>query len=386
VWKYKIICILLGCCSPFLFIILINVSLLISVKSKAMNQDQYVVRTEPSMFVDHQRKKPDGKKDPAGEVGFFLQRERECRGLSVEEAGDATGIHPYHIEAIEFGDMTHMPQRMEALEMIAAYAQYLGFDADPLVEHMLAFLPPPPVARKYHHPASPDILSSAKVLAFGKMPKVPELKIRLAQYPGGIVASVLGAFLLLSTANWMFASEPEAPLATEQVVEAPVAVDTMPTASTGQDVADVKVQEAPADSAIAATDDADVLGNFIQDQVDAPASTKPKKIANIATGDVGTTAEGRVYGAGNEEARIVLKAKAPVWLRIEDAKGNVVMTQMLSTGDTYRVPNRDGLIALSRDGGRLAYMIDGQEKGVLGPVGQILVGEKLDVVALEAKI
>jgi cytoskeleton protein RodZ len=354
-----------------------------------MNQDQPEVRTEPSMFADRQRKKPDGKKDPAGEVGFFLQRERRSRGLSVEEAGEATGIHPYHIEAIELGDMTHMPPRMEALEMIAAYAQYLGFDADPLVEHMLAFLPPPPVARKYHHPASPDILSSAKVLAFGRMPKVPELKIRLAQYPGGtggIVASVFGAFLLFSTANWMFASSPEPTAPTEQVANAPATVDTMPTASTGQDVADVKVLETPVESAIAATDDADVLGNFIQDQVDQPAATKQKKIANIATGDVGTTAEGRVYGAGNEEARIVLKAKAPVWLRIEDAKGNVVMTQMLSTGDTYRVPNRDGLIALSRDGGRLAYMIDGQEKGVLGPVGQILVGEKLDVAALEAKI
>jgi cytoskeleton protein RodZ len=368
---------------------LFNVCLLISVKSKAMNQDQYEVRTEPSMFADRHRQKPDGKKDPVGEVGWFLFRERTKRDISIEDAGNATGIHPYHIEAIESGDLTHMPPRMEALEMIAAYAQYLGFDADPLVEHMLAFLPPPPVARKYHHPASPDILTSAKILAFGKMPKVPELKIRLAQYPGGtggIVASVFGAFLLFSTANWMFASSPEAPVATAQVAEALPVVDTMPTASTGPDVAEVKVQETPADSAIAATDDADVLGNFIQDQVDAPAATKQKKIVNIATGDVGTTAEGRVYGAGNEEARIVLKAKAPVWLRIEDAKGNVVMTQMLSTGDTYRVPNRDGLIALSRDGGRLAYMIDGQEKGVLGPVGQILVGEKLDVAALEAKI
>ena len=92
-----------------------------------------------------------------------------------------------------------------------------------------------------------------------------------------------------------------------------------------------------------------------------------------------------VYGSGNQEARVVLKAIAPVWLRIEDAQGNVLMTQMLAKGDTYRVPNRDGLIALSRDGGRLAYMVDGQEKGVLGPAGQILVGEKLDVASLEAK-
>ena len=61
------------------------------------------------------------------------------------------------------------------------------------------------------------------------------------------------------------------------------------------------------------------------------------------------------------------------------------MTQMLNTGDTYLVPNKDGLIALSRDGGRLNFFVDGQEKGALGPPGKILVSEKLDVTALAAK-
>ena len=58
---------------------------------------------------------------------------------------------------------------------------------------------------------------------------------------------------------------------------------------------------------------------------------------------------------------------------------------MLNTGDTYRVPNREGLIALSRDGGRLNFVIDGKTVGVLGPAGKILVSEKLDVASLEAK-
>ncbi len=359
------------------------------------NQNSPETRTEPSMFADTPRHKPNSKTDPVGEVGWFLQRERENRGLTLDEAGDATGIHPYHVEAIEFGDMTHMPPRMEALEMIAGYAQYLGFDAEPLVEHMVAFLPPPPVARKNFHPASPPLLSSAKVLAFGKMPKLPQLKFRLANYPGGnggIVASAFAMFMLFAGTNWVLS--PTSISQPETIQTAQVAVDPMPTASTGPEMADVKVTEAPMQDAaiapvpaeeVAAVDDADSLGNFIQEQIPEPTSAKTKKLKKIATGDVAETETGRVYGAGNDTARLILKAKAPVWLRIEDAKGNVVMTQMLSTGDTYRVPDREGLIALSRDGGRLAYMIDGKEKGVLGPAGQILVGEKLDVAALEAK-
>ena len=93
-----------------------------------------------------------------------------------------------------------------------------------------------------------------------------------------------------------------------------------------------------------------------------------------------------MLGADNKDARLVIKSLAPVYLRVEDARGIPILAQMLNTGDTYRVPNREGMVALSRDGGRLAYQIDGQDKGVLGPPGKILVGEKLDITALQAKI
>ena len=49
------------------------------------------------------RPRPDGELDPAGEAGWYLQREREKRGESAAAAGEAAGIHPYHLEAIEAG-------------------------------------------------------------------------------------------------------------------------------------------------------------------------------------------------------------------------------------------------------------------------------------------
>lgn len=359
---------------------------------------EHTSRTEPVMFADGHRKKPNGSTDPAGEVGWFLQRERENRGLTLDQAGEATGIHPYHVQTIELGDITHMPPRLEALEMIAGYAQFLGFDAEPLVEHLLQFFPAPPVARKKFHPANPPVLSSAKILPFGKFPKIPTLNINLAKFPGGpggIVASAFGVFMLYAGANYMMSSPSEPVVEQQASVQV---VDPMPTATTGAETAIVNVVSSPMQAApavaevapdnssdMAASEDSDSLGNFIQEQIPDPANPKAKKAVKVASADVTTTAEGHVYGASNGDARVVLLAKAPVWLRIEDGGGNVVITQMLNTGDTYRVPNRNGLVALSRDGGRLAYLIDGQEKGILGPQGQILVGEKLDVAALTAK-
>jgi cytoskeleton protein RodZ len=60
-----------------------------------------------------------------------------------------------------------------------------------------------------------------------------------------------------------------------------------------------------------------------------------------------------------------------------------VMTQMLTKGDIYRVPDREGLVVIARDGGLLSYMIDGKEKGILGTPGEILVGRSLDLKSFE---
>ncbi len=374
-------------------------------------------RHEPQIF-SLARRKPDGRKEPAAEVGFFLQRERENRSLSVEAVSEATGIHPYHIEAIEAGNLTHMPPRMEAMEMIAVYAQYLGFEAEPLIEHLFSFLPAPPVAKHSFHPANPPILSSAKILSFGKLPKIPSLKISIANYPGGsggVIASMAAALTIFMGASWGLSGHvtpvemPPAQVAIQ--VPAQSAADTMATASTSAQPAEIKIADQPlgqvpqtaANNAVA--DDADAIGAFLKDE---PAPAKPAAVKGktlkaataklqdrikieeqlktvTAAAPIPQPADGRVYGSENKDARVVLKATAPVWLRIEDAQGIAVITQMLNTGDTYLVPNRDGLIALSRDGGRLAYMIDGKEKGVLGPPGKILVSEKLDLAALANK-
>jgi cytoskeleton protein RodZ len=343
------------------------------------------------------REKPDGATDPAGEAGWFLQREREKRGETLEFAGDATGIHPYHIEAIEFGDMTRMPTRLEALEMISAYAQYLGFDPEPLIYHYVKFLPKPALAPRASHPASPAPLSSAKILAFGKMPKLSAMNFNFKNIPGGaggLVASVAGAILLFAGASWMMMPPSDMTPKAEQTA---MVADPMPTASTGPEAADVKVTEekmpddqvASAEPALA-NDPADQSGNtleglgaFIAEQVPdntkAAAKIPPAQTASASAIDVKETANGRVFGAANEQARLVLKAKAPVWVRIEDAQGNVVMTQMLMKGDTYQVPNREGLVVIARDGGLLSYLIDGQEKGILGTPGEILVGRSLNL-------
>jgi cytoskeleton protein RodZ len=194
----------------------------------------------------------------------------------------------------------------------------------------------------------------------------------------------------------------EIPAQPEQQAAAETATgDQIATSSTNEQAADITVTEQPmADDQLAALAETEAaqgnssegsnlegLGDFIAQQVpeETPAE-EPQNVASIQSADdMIQTPDGRTFGIKNGETRLVLKAKAPVWVRIEDASGNVVMTQMLMSGDTYRVPNRDGLVVIARDGGLLSYLIDGQEKGILGTPGEILVGRPLDIKTLEGQ-
>ena len=364
-----------------------------------------------SDIVEHAREKPDGMVDPAGDAGWYLQREREIRSETLEDASAATGIHPYHLQAIEYGDMTRMPERLDALEMIGIYAQYLGFDPDPLVEHYAHFLPAPLLAPKAGHPANPAPLSSAKVLIFGRLPHLPKFNFRLSGVPGGaggLVASIAGAVFLFAGLSYFLMPGADVPTPTDTGKVATAAgdvtntTDPMPTASTGDDVAQITIGDEPMpdgeplDTAALTTVDTpsgssaddlegtnlDGLSSLIEDQVPGSKDASKTLDGMVSATDVAMTADGREFGTGNGESRVTLKAKAPVWVLIEDARGNVVMTQMLMKGDTYRVPDRLGLVVIARDGGLLSYVVDGKEKGILGTPGEILVGRSLDLKSL----
>ena len=361
-------------------------------------------------LLEQVRRKPDGMADPAGEAGWYLQRERESRGETLEAAGAAICIHPYHLEAIEYGDMTHMPARLFALEMIGIYAEHLGFDPEPLMEHYAQFLSEPALAPKQAHPANPAPLSSAKILKFGQLPKMPKFNFRIGRFPGGaggLVASVAGAVFLFAGVSYTLLPGADAPSVSADLTKDTLvaAADPMPTASTGDEAAEISIGDEPMpddqpfdSAALAAADaagdnlagtDLDGISSLIENQVPGAKEAAKEAAKNldgmVSASDMAMTADGREFGSSNGESRVTLQARAPVWVRVEDALGNVVMTQMLMKGDTYRVPNREGLVVIARDGGLLSYVIDGKEKGILGTPGEILVGRSLDVKSFGGK-
>jgi cytoskeleton protein RodZ len=354
------------------------------------------------------RPKPDGKQDPAGEAGWFLQRERERRKISLRDVAQAIRVHPIHLDAIERGDLTRMPHRSEAIGMAGAYAEYLGFDPQPMMMNYAQLLPRS-TAPKQPGNKTPSPLGSARIIEFPMARRMKEM----ASGPGGVVASVAVAMMLFGGVAWSLL--PGGNTASPQIAVSEHKQQQQQVAQSGPNTtvaAIEKIDESalpdaePINTAQGTDPSADPIGALLAQQADEAANGlsgldkliasngeiegATDKMTTATTGEpapqavrqVASDGQGRIFGADNDDARLVLQATAPVWVRIEDGKGKAILTETLMAGDRFKVPNQEGLVVIARDGGLLTYEIDGEKLGSLGSPGEIIVNRKLDISEL----
>ncbi len=335
--------------------------------------------------------KPDGRTDPAGEAGWYLQRERENRGIPLDKAGQDTGIHPYHLQALERGDLSALPERGEALRMVGVYARYLGFDPQPLVAHYGKLVED----RK----ADEKAFSSARVVAF---PLIERLKSATSG-AGGVAASVLAVMVLFGGGVWMFASGDREGGADGAVVVAAApaeggAVADAPEA--GGEKGEKGVRTVASISRLseeALEDDSPASGAGSMAELIArtvPGIAAPEERRQVAAaarkGDAAAAAateakaERKLAVPGGAAAKgFVLRATGDIWVRIEDAGGNTLFSGLMKRGDTYTVPKKKGLTIIARDGSLLEWLMDGRVMGRLAAPGEVLVGAPLTPEALK---
>lgn len=79
--------------------------------------------------------------------GAFLRRERELRGVSLDQIADETRILVANLKALEEDDRSRLPERVFVLGYIRAYAKAVGIDANEAVlrydEYLQSREPPP---------------------------------------------------------------------------------------------------------------------------------------------------------------------------------------------------------------------------------------------------
>ena len=90
------------------------------------------------------------------------------------------------------------------------------------------------------------------------------------------------------------------------------------------------------------------------------------------------------YGTSHVGSRIFIKGKETSWVQIVNAAGSVVFDKILCPGDTYYVPNEEGLLLTTGNAGGVEIVADGTEIPAFGPSGVKRSNIKMDVDSLKA--
>jgi cytoskeleton protein RodZ len=91
-------------------------------------------------------------------------------------------------------------------------------------------------------------------------------------------------------------------------------------------------------------------------------------------------------GVENTDARVVLIARQETWIQVNQTDAGVVMDRVLAAGDTYMLPNEQGLTLSVANAGGLEIRLDGQPMGLLGGYGEIVRSLSVDPENLKASL
>ena len=106
-------------------------------------------------------------------------------------------------------------------------------------------------------------------------------------------------------------------------------------------------------------------------EVSAPAAAEPELT-------VDTAYVPKVYGRSNPDVRVVITAVDDSWVQVQGPDNELLLTRILHPGDTYRVPDRPGLVMVTGNAGGLEIQVDDATAPALGPLGVVMRNIALD--------
>ena len=86
----------------------------------------------------------------------------------------------------------------------------------------------------------------------------------------------------------------------------------------------------------------------------------------------------QVFGAGNADSRVVVRALMDSWVQITGAGNELLLTRILHAGDSYHPPSRRDLVLMTGNAGALEILVDGEAVLPLGPIGAVRRDVSLD--------
>jgi cytoskeletal protein RodZ len=263
------------------------------------------------------------KDSPGLGFGEELRRERQIRGISLEEISSATKISVRLLDALERGDVKNLPAPAFTRGFIRAYSTHLGIDADEKVNAYLADLNDP------HDSVTPKRTRPRSRFWRGR------------GNAGLMVAFVTGVLLVLG-----FIANPQR----HEREHAPAQI--VPPRANPVAFKNVAVSNEPTPLIRAEPAAAPVARSVI-----APVSSSPDSISPASISPASISLQ--------------LEFDEDSWAKI-DADGTTVLNGVVRRGETRRLAARAGFRVTLGNAGGVRVTVDGRPLERLGASGEVV--------------
>ena len=286
-------------------------------------------------------------------VGKLCLDARLNKGLTQEQAGSLLKVRVKIIKDFENGEHIDLPGLAYKVGFVRSYARLLDLDGDLLVK---------------------EFKESLELNSFKEEYKFLTPEFNKNNFiPVGAIVSVFVA--ILSYTGWYYSDRSNK---IEQVSDKKIAEISSKTSEI-ENNSYVIIEENFSNNLLSSKSNNDE--KRVQ-EANLKTNLKDDKVGIIPSKNTELSATANERDPSTE---MVLKAIGNSWVEIEDVDGNVLMTRLMRPGETYVVPNINGLSFNTGNAGALSLSQGKVIVPKLGEVGEIITARPLNIKTFSNK-
>ena len=286
-------------------------------------------------------------------VGKLCLDARLNKGLTQEQAGALLKVRVKIIKDFEEGENIDLPGLAYKVGFVRSYARLLDLDGDLLVQEFKEGLELNSFKEEYNF-LTPELNKSNFL-------------------PIGAVISVFVA--ILSYTGWYYIDrsnkiEHVSVQKIENISEKTAEIDNNSYVIIEEDFSN-NLPSSKINNDVNTVQEVNLKTNLNEDKVETMISKNTELSATANERDPST--------------ELVLKATGNSWVEIEDMEGNILMTRLMRPGETYVVPDINGLTFNTGNAGVLSLSKGDVIVSKLGEVGEIITAQPLNIKTFSNK-